>query len=152
MVPLQRLLSKLLAWKSRPPSAAIFVCLLQRTERLSQKDASFYCLFFLNGSLLLFFPRAEQGEECAVHGHDEEKSLRDAVAVSTTLITSPPRPAMKDLLGSTTPNLRRDHRVQTMINRLSCDCTPPSRYSFGECAKGGDSASMRSTIGAPDDR
>ena len=59
---------------------------------------------------------------------------------------------MEDLLGSATPNLSGDRRVQTMVDRLSRDCTPPSRNSFGECAKDGDSAGMRSTIRAPDDR
>ena len=42
--------------------------------------------------------------------------------------------------------------MQTVVHRLSRDCAPPSRNSFGECAKDGDSAGMRSTIRAPDDR
>ena len=42
--------------------------------------------------------------------------------------------------------------MQAVVDRLSRDCTPPSRNSFGECAKDGDSAGMRSTIRAPDDR
>ena len=82
----------------------------------------------------------------------QRRPLRGVDAVSKTLIARPPGPAMKDLLGSTTPNLCRDRRVEAMVNRLCCYCTPPSRYSFGECAKDGDSASMRPTIGAPDDR
>ena len=39
--------------------------------------------------------------------------------------------------------------METMINRLRRDCSPPSRNLFGECAKDGDSTSVRSTIAAP---
>ena len=87
-----------------------------------------------------------------VHGHEEEKNLSGAVVVSKSLIAGPPRPTMKDLLSSTTPDLSRNRGVQTMVDRLSRDCAPPSRNLFGECAKDGDSAGMRSTIRAPDDR
>ena len=87
-----------------------------------------------------------------VHGHGKQESLSSAVAISKTLIASPPGPTVKDLLSSATPDLCGDRRMQAVVDRLSRDCTPPSRNSFGECAKDGDSAGMRSTIRAPDDR
>ena len=59
---------------------------------------------------------------------------------------------MEDLLGGAAPNLRRDRRLKTMVDRLSCDRAPPSRNSFGERAKDGDGTSIGSAIGAPDER
>ena len=60
------------------------------------------------------------------------------------------RPALKHLLGGATPNFRRDRRMEAVVHRLSCHCSPPSRNPFGECAKDGDSTIVRSSIGAPD--
>ena len=42
--------------------------------------------------------QASQREGYTIHGHDKEKSLSGAVAVSKTLVASPPGPAVKDLL------------------------------------------------------
>ena len=64
----------------------------------------------------------------------------------------PARPAMEDLPGPSPPDLRRDRRLQALIDRLSCDHFPSSRNSFGECAKNRDGTSVRATVRAPDNR